>query len=291
MSAASSGMSPAAALSHRLSGLAGIQFIKKLDDQMDDVSAQKIFAEKLQTIHEKIMAAPRQFLLVSEADVNAQLQQDIEAIWPQQSAAGSFKALSPAPVQQQIKQAWLTSTQVNFCAKAYVTVASQHADAAPLNVLGGFMRNGFLHRAIREQGGAYGGGAGNDSANACFRFYSYRDPRLAETLHDFDAAIEWMLSSKHTEQQLEEAILGVISGIDKPGSPAGEAKQAFHNELYGRTAAQRRESRARILQVSLKDLTRVTEQYLHQKPASVAVITSANKEAAVKDLQLEIKQL
>ena len=24
-------------------------------------------------------------------------------------------------------------------------------------VLGGFLRNGFLHRAIREQGGAYGG--------------------------------------------------------------------------------------------------------------------------------------
>ena len=54
-----------------------------------------------------------------------------------------------------------------------------------LMILGGFLRNGFLHRAIREQGGAYGGGAGYDSNACAFRFFSYRDPRLAETFADF----------------------------------------------------------------------------------------------------------
>ena len=291
MSAASSGMSPAAALSHRLSGLAGIQFIKKLDDQLNDVAAQKLLAEKFQTIHAQILAAPRQFLLVGEADTNALLQQDIQRIWTHRAPPAGFKGFSLPATQKQIKQAWLTSTQVNFCAKVYPAVAAEHADAAALNVLGGFMRNGFLHRSIREQGGAYGGGAGHDSANACFRFYSYRDPRLAETLTDFDHAIDWMLNGKHSEQHLEEAILGVISGIDKPGSPSGEAKQAFHNELYGRTAEQRRHSRSRILQVTLTDLKRVTETYLHEKPASVAVITSAAKESVVRDLQMDIINL
>ncbi len=31
--------------------------------------------------------------------------------------------------------------------------------------------------------------------------------------------------------KIEEAILGVVGGLDKPGSPAGEAIQAFHSEL------------------------------------------------------------
>ena len=291
MSAASSGMSPAAALAHRLSGLAGIRFIKQLDDQLDAADALKALAEKLQTLHNRILAAPRQFLIIGEAEMNDLLQQDIQQVWSRHASANTFKAFAPDPVQQQIKQAWITSTQVNFCAKSYPTVASEHEDAAALNVLGGFMRNGYLHRAIREQGGAYGGGAGHDSASACFRFYSYRDPRLAETLEDFERAIDWLLDSKHSEQQLEEAILGVISGIDKPGSPSGEAKQAFHNELYGRTAEQRRRSRARILQVSLADLKRVTEKYLHSKAASVAVVTSAGKEAVAKTLQLDIMPL
>ncbi|WP_155764023.1 hypothetical protein [Piscirickettsia salmonis] len=38
------------------------------------------------------------------------------------------------------------------------TVPSGHADAPVLTIIGGILRNGFLHRAVREQGGAYGGG-------------------------------------------------------------------------------------------------------------------------------------
>ena len=45
-----------------------------------------------------------------------------------------------------------------------------HEDSAALVVLGNLLRNGFLHRAIREQGGAYGGGASQDSNSGAFRF-------------------------------------------------------------------------------------------------------------------------
>jgi hypothetical protein len=150
-----------------------------------------------------------------------------------------------------------------------------HADAAALSVLGGFLRNGFLHTAIREKGGAYGGGASHDTNIAAFRFYSYRDPRLAETLDDFDRAIEWMLSNKHEWRMVEEAILGVISNIDKPGSPSGEARQAFHNMLHGRTLDKLQAFRQNVLNVRLDDLKRVTQTYLHPDKASTAVITNA----------------
>ena len=78
--------------------------------------------------------------------------------------------------------------------EAYPTVASGHPDAPILSVLGAYLRNGFLHRAIREQGGAYGGGASHDSNVGAFRFFSYRDPRTLDTFNDFDASIEWLLS-------------------------------------------------------------------------------------------------
>ena len=104
-----------------------------------------------------------------------------------------------------------------------------------LAVLGGFLRNGYLHTSIREKGGAYGGGASHDSSIAAFKFYSYRDPRLSETLDDFDKSIDWMLNNNHEWLQVEEAILGVIGTMDKPGSPSGEARHTFHNNLHGRT--------------------------------------------------------
>jgi Zn-dependent M16 (insulinase) family peptidase len=183
---------------------------------------------------------------------------------------------------------WLANTQVNFCARAYPTVPETHPDAAALTVLGGFLRNGYLHRAIREQGGAYGGGASQDSGIAAFRFYSYRDPRLAETLRDFDQAVNWMLDTRHEYRALEEAILGVIGSMDKPSSPAGEAKQHFHNRLFGRSHATRELFRQRILAVSLDDLRRVAEQYLTPGQASTAVVTGAGQRDTTTALREEL---
>ena len=162
---------------------------------------------------------------------------------------------------------------MNFCAKAYPTVHSGHADAPILTVLGEYLRNGFLHRVIREQGGAYGGGAGHDAGNGVFRFYSYRDPRNLATLADFDRAIDWVLSSPIDQAKLEEAVLGVVSSLDKPGSPAGEAIQTFHNLLHGRTQEQRKLFRQRVLETTAADLRRVTETYLQIDKASAAVVT------------------
>jgi Zn-dependent M16 (insulinase) family peptidase len=160
-----------------------------------------------------------------------------------------------------------------------------------LAVLAGFLRNGYLHRAIREQGGAYGGGASHDSDNAVFRFYSYRDPRLEDTLDDFDRAITWLLEEKHDWRLVEEAILGVVASLDKPASPAGEAKDAFYNSLYGRTPEQRQRTRKRVLGVTLDDLQRVGASYLSPQRASIAVITSPAAAAACGDLGLEVKHL
>lgn len=290
MLAASSGMSPVSALTHRLDGLSGIKFIKQLDDDIEQASQLQALMDKFQAIHEKVLKSDRQFLLIGEADMESSLKQDIQQYWPAISEKET-QQLSLPEVNEQVKQAWLTSTQVNFCAKAYKTVAVEHDDAPALSVLGGFLRNGYLHRAIREQGGAYGGGATHDSANACFKFYSYRDPRLSDTLDDFDQSIQWLLNNEHEYRQLEEAILGVISSMDKPGSPAGEAKQAFHNALYGRTKEQRQRFRQKVIGVTLDDLRRVGQRYLTSDHASIAVVTSKAHEAEVAKLGMNIIKL
>ncbi len=291
MSAASSGLSAGAALQHRLSGLAGIHFLKSLDDSLTGTPEIQNLADKFQRIHAQVLAAPRQFLLVGEEEYRQKHLQELIALWKDVAQPGQGSAFAAKPVQQRVKQCWVTNTQVNFCARAYPTVAVDHADAPVLSVLAGFLRNGYLHRAIREQGGAYGGGASHDADNAAFRFYSYRDPRMSETLADFDQSVQWLLEDKHQPRQVEEAILGVIGAIDKPGSPAGEAKDAFYNALYGRSPEQRRKFRQRVLAVSLDDLQRVGERYLRPENASTAVITNAAKQHDCEQLGLEICQL
>ena len=292
MLAASSGMSSGAALSHRLRGLAGIRTLKALDDSFSDPAQVKVFASRFERMHELVSGAPRQFLLIGEDERRAQASAELEQAWSHvQAQGGTFTPFEPGVVNVRVREAWIANTQVNFCAKAYKTVPTEHPDAAALAVLPGFLRNGYLHRAIREQGGAYGGGASHDADSAAFRFFSYRDPRLGETLDDFDRSIDWLLSESHEWRLLEEAILGVISSIDKPASPAGEARDAFYSALHGRTPEQRQKVRKRILDVTLDDLKRVGETYLKPEQASIAVITGQTGEEDCRALGLDIQLL
>ncbi|MCU7819966.1 MAG: insulinase family protein [gamma proteobacterium symbiont of Lucinoma myriamae] len=293
MQAAASGMSPVAHLNHKNNGLASIAFIKELDNNLqndsDDTAIMHI-TQLLTSIHTKLNNSPAQFLLVCEEYVYQSCCDEILQNWDSETiySSKSNELLELAEIKKHVKQAWLTSTQVNFCAKVYATVPVGHADAAPLTVLGGFLRNGFLHRSIREQGGAYGSGANQDSANACFKFFSYRDPRLTDTLSDFDNSLKWLVDTTHDYQALEESILGVISSIDKPGSPAGDAKTTFQSNLFGRNAQQRQKFRQQILAVSIDDLVRVAKTYLIGQEASVAIVSNHDHEDECSELSLEL---
>ena len=294
MQAASSGMSPVARLSHELSGLAGISTLKARHDASKNANGIETYADSLAELHRHFQASNKQLLVIAEeesyqdiCDANGHTWRDTSS-----SAQNSF---SLPTIRESVRECWITATEVNFCAKAYATVPMTHPDAAALTVLGGFLRNGFLHRSIREQGGAYGGGASQDANIAAFRFYSYRDPRSLATLDDFDQSLEWLQSAQHSDEQLEQAVLGVIGSLDKPGSPAGEAKRDFQNRLFGRSKALRDEFRERLLRVGISDLKRVAQQYLTPEQASIAVITSQSAyeqdKSAYDKLSLSVRRV
>lgn len=291
MSAASSGFSPSAKMHHQYGGLEGLVRLKALRDKLEDTAQRSKLLEKFRELHAILLSAPRQFLLVAEPEKEEELTAEIDSFWDKKAKTPDVAPFSLPSTRESVKQAWVTSTQVNFCAYAYPTVGSDHPDHATLQVLAGYLRNGFLHSAIREVGGAYGGGASQDPASASFRFFSYRDPRLGETLADFKASITWLLGDAQQESQLEEAVLGVIASLDKPSSPAGEAKTAFYNRLFGRTLEQRTEFRKRVLATTLEDLKRVATRYFVDQEPSLAVITSAAKAEELEIEGLEINKI
>ncbi len=288
MNLASSGMSARAKLTHESGGVAGVRRIKAMDDALDEPKAIGDVAERLARLHAKLKGGLRQYNVIAERRHFGDIQPALERVMQHGNPVEHFQL---PKVHQPVREAWIGNLAVNYCAKAHAAVPPLHEDAAALAVLGGFLRNGYLHRAIREQGGAYGGGAGYDSESASFRFFSYRDPRLTDTLNDFDRAIDWLLDNTHESRTVDEAIFGVISSIDKPGSPAGEAKKAFLNTLHGRTPEQQRLMRARILDVTEADLKRVAETYLKPDSASIGVLCGPTKEDELTGLGLHIERI
>lgn len=270
-------------------GLFGIQALKQQVAAVADDDALAALLADLAALHAQMQSAPRQLLLIGEAE--ALQHAPVDAVWGQLPAATPSSLHWPSAADAPVAEAWLAATQVQFCSRAYATVPPGHPDAPALMALGGFLRNGYLHRAIREQGGAYGGGAGYDANSCSFRFFSYRDPRFTETLQDFDASLSWLHDHTHQPAQLEEALLGLLADADKPLSPAGEARQAFYHELYGRTPAVRQQLRERLLSVTRDDLQRVAHTYLQPERAATAVIVPFHKEAEAQQLGLQVRSL
>ena len=81
MSVASSRLSPAALLQHESSGLQGIKRLKSLRDGINSAGARRELMEKLSALHQQIKESPMRFLLVSDAQAQAQMTKDLEHCW------------------------------------------------------------------------------------------------------------------------------------------------------------------------------------------------------------------
>lgn len=67
-------------------------------------------------------------------------------------------------------------------------------------MLAQLLRNEYLHREVREKGGAYGSGA--SVSTAAFSMTSYRDPYVNQTLTAFENAVRWTLQRESYKDEV-----------------------------------------------------------------------------------------
>ncbi len=193
---------------------------------------------------------------------------------------------------QTLKQGVLWSIPVNYVARVSKAVPYTHPDSAALTVLAKLLRAEFLHREIREKGGAYGGMAGDNAEAGQFSMLSYRDPQLVRTLQVYDQAIDWAVAGDFPAESVKESILAVFGDLDKPHSPAGAGADEFANIRQGMTLEMRNQMRQRLLSVDAAALQKVAEKYLKNGASSVAVLAGeaalqqANEQLGEQALEL-----
>ncbi|KAJ8707286.1 hypothetical protein PYW08_011420 [Mythimna loreyi] len=149
---------------------------------------------------------------------------------------------------------------VNFCAKALPTVPYTDPDYAKLRVLTRFLTSKYLHPVVREQNGAYGGGA-LLTLDGVFNYYSYRDPNSTVTLNVFDETADWMAANTKLvdDQNLFEAKLSILQQMDQP---VAEYMKGIDLFLYGLSYDIWKTQRERVLAVKKEDLVEVCMKYL-----------------------------
>ncbi len=189
---------------------------------------------------------------------------------------------------------WHTNTSVSFVGQSFKTVRVTHEDSPGLAVISKILRSLYLHREIREKGGAYGGFAIYNTEEGIFSFGSYRDPHIARTLDVYKKACDFIINGDYTQTDVKEAILQVCSEIDKPETPGPSAMKAFYRDITKLNDDIRRQFKNSLLRLDKKRIQGIAKKYfsIDEMQKGTAVISSrtnlekANKQLSQKPLTL-----
>ncbi len=185
------------------------------------------------------------------------------------------------------KVAMPINTQVNFSALSLDAPTYSPDDSPKYLLLASLLRNEFLHRRVREQGGAYGGGAIYDPFAGTFKFFSYRDPRFIETFEDFSESFKWAIKGDFDEEMILEAKLSVLSDIDKPASPAGEAFKDYRFNVEEKNQKMRSQYRKKIISTTKEEIIEAALKLKDQPHSSFAIINpNLEKQASEEGFQI-----
>lgn len=160
---------------------------------------------------------------------------------------------------------------VNFTSETVLTAPFMCKSSTALRVAGHLMNSKYLHKEIREKGGAYGSGA-SISMHGVFSFTSYRDPHIMRTINAYRNMLQWLnRSDSFTDKDLEEAKLQTFQGLDAPVTPHAKAHSEFS---YGITEQMRQERRNWFYEVSRQDVLEACNRYLDPSDLSIPRTTA-----------------
>lgn len=286
MSAAASSLTPAGRFGELFGGMSQVLFMKEIAEKenLEEVSNNLIqVASHLLNANDlrfslNVTSESRDFasnaLDEFVASVDTLGSDEIEFCTMPSFAAKRKKLFIPMPFP------------VNYVSRCIKTVPYTHKDCATLQILAKLLSAKFLHREIREKGGAYGGGARH--GGSAFSFFSYRDPNSTKTLQSFEDSVKWAVDGKFTVDDIEEAKLSVFASIDSPISPG---RKGFGLFSQGITNEMRQQFRDRLFEVGKDDLLEASNRYLFSNSHvdSVAIIGPENEDIC-KDNSWNIQQ-
>ena len=319
---ASSQMSPSAWLGDKTEGLEQLIFIQQLARDISDPEtgseAVVRVAERLQQLHQLIMVGNgsgnlQRTIVTSESgllrlgdDLNASVADALggwhvhdSPVIPGAAASNTTGAITfgeqPDLDAGALRQCLPINGEVSFAARAIqVDIPFTSPEHVALTLGSRMMGSCFLHREIRERGGAYGSGA--SFAGPAFLMHSYRDPEPLSSISTFEKVLPWLQGQNihentsgditppppPTERDLEEAKLSLFGDLDAPTSPMSKGLPAWR----GITPEVRDARREQVFNITLDDVLSTAETYLSEeklKNADSCVVASELQRTAFEE--------
>lgn len=272
--------------------ISGVPFYRLTAGLVQNFEAEKEqLIEKLQTLG-KMIFRPENLMVdfVGDEQAVGRLEEPIaslkERLFTCQVAKQAY-----VPVVRKENEGLMTSGQVQYVCRAGSFRKKGLPYQGALRVLRVIEGYEYLWMNVRVKGGAYGCMCAFGKSGECY-FVSYRDPNLGKTLEVYEKAADAIEAFDADERTMTQYIIGTISELDMPKTPAAKGLQSLSAYMTGITSEMLQKERDEILSATpetIRSLAEYIRAFMEEN--NLCVVGNAQKIKAEEDIFMKIENL
>ena len=201
---------PAGVVREALSGVGFYRFLKELLAHFDERAGE--LAAKLADLAAR---------LFTDGGCTLSFGGSEEALDAYREASAPFDGMAGAPVltvpaPEDKHEAFVVASDVTYTACGWDRRLLGEPYGGTWLLASRILSYDFLWTEVRVKGGAYGAGF-QTTRSGSSRFYSYRDPRIDETVERFRTAGDWLAGVfSPTESEMDGYVVSTVASLDAP---------------------------------------------------------------------------
>ncbi len=261
--------SPSARLKDMTGGIEFYELIKDLTENFDQKKEDLI--EKLQNLTKMLFRAENLMIsYTAPTEASEKLGEYVEilkkALYKEQPEEKPLHLIC-----RKKNEGFKTASKVQYVARVgnFIDNGAQYHGA--LNILKVILSYDYLWQNVRVKGGAYGC-MSNFSRTGEGYFVSYRDPNLKQTMEIYEGVVEYLKNFDVSDRDMTKYIIGTISNIDQPMTPATKGDRSLSLYMSRVTEEMIKTEREQILNATKEDiqaLSKVAEAMLQARQICV----------------------
>ncbi|MDY5482382.1 MAG: insulinase family protein [Veillonella caviae] len=233
-------------------------YYQKISELATNPAALPLLPDKLSDVARKIFRANNVEIMFvgedGELAVFTELMTPLLSEWSTESLPHNVLQLTNTFGNDGIA----TAGKVQYVAQGGNFIDHGFKHVGSMSVLETILRYEYLWIRIRVQGGAYGAFA-NFFDDGNMIFCSYRDPNLVETYNVYKELPEYLRSFTLSDREMRKYIIGTMSGLDLPMTPALRGPRAMGIYFSGANIADKVEFRKQVIACKPEDIVALAD--------------------------------
>ena len=239
---------PAGVVREALSGVGFYRFLKELLAHFDERAGE--LAAKLADLAAR---------LFTDGGCTLSFGGSEEALDAYREASAPFDGMAGAPVltvpaPEDKHEAFVVASDVTYTACGWDRRLLGEPYGGTWLLASRILSYDFLWTEVRVKGGAYGAGF-QTTRSGSSRFYSYRDPRIDETVERFRTAGDWLAGVfSPTESEMDGYVVSTVASLDAPAKARELLRRQDGLYFSGATLADRARVREEVRAARTEDV-------------------------------------